>query len=124
MENEKVFGVEKLSDLSLERVSGGLTCKQTATIINFGVYTAIGTGLGAIGCTVASAVCSSKASVAMQQGNQDKSAYYNNTAKRLSITGASLGGVAVAAAATSAIVSVKHGSTCTKCAIGKPPSSY
>lgn len=124
MVNKKTFHVQKLSDASLDNVSGGLTCVQTATIINIGGYTAIGTGLGAISCTLASAVCSLKASKAMQQGNNDKGVYYNNIAKNLSIASASLGGAAIAAAAIGFVVSVKHGGDCTKCCIGKPPKSY
>ena len=121
MTNMRTYIIEKLPDSSLEEVSGGLTCKQASTIINIGVYTAVGTGLGAISCTVASAICSSKASRAMQQGDSAKSIYYNNTAKYLSITAGSLGAVAVTAAAMNYAVSTTHGKNCDKCCLAKPP---
>ena len=124
MINHKVYKINSLPDASLKSVSGGLTCKETATIINVGVYTAIGTGLGAISCAVASAICSSEASKALNEGNTDKNLKYSNAAKYLSITGASLGGVAIASAAMNFAVSVSHGKSCDKCCIGKPPKSY
>ena len=124
MVTKAAYKIEKLSDVSLENISGGLTCKQTATIINVGVYTALGTGVGAIGCAIASAVYSSKSSTALQQGENSKSLSYSNTAKYLSIGAASLGSIGILAAATNFGVSLTHGKTCTLCAIGKPPKSF
>ena len=124
MITKKVYKIERLPDTSLEKVSGGLNCVQTATVVNVGVYTAIGTGLGAVACTIASAVCSSVASKAQQQSDMEKNIKYNDAAKYLSIAASSLGSVGIAAAVTNFCVSSKHGKTCTKCGIGKPPTSY
>lgn len=123
MSKNKTYKIEKIPDCALEIVSGGLTCKQTAMIINVGVYTALGTGLGAISCCAASAICSSKASSAVREGDADKNLQYSNAAKYLSIAGASLGAVGIAAATVNVAVSITHGKNCTKCCIGKPPKS-
>ena len=111
--------MKKLSNTLLENVLGGLTCNQAAIAINVSAYTAIGAGAGAISCTIASAIYSSLAS--KQQSDMNKNARYNNTAKLLSIAGASLGGAAMAAATTGFVVSAIHGRGCEKCCIGKSP---
>ena len=81
----------KNSNRTLEKVSEGPPCEQTAIIVNAGVYTTLDTEIKAISCCVASAVCNPKASTAMSASDTDKSLRYSNAAKYLSISCAYLG---------------------------------
>lgn len=110
MTNEKVAKIKKLPDSLLENVSGGnlTSCKTASAIAYAGLGIAMGGGIGTVSCAVASAVYSSKASKAAKQGDIAKSIQYSNTASKLSTVGASMGGVAIAAATMNIFVGAIH----------------
>ncbi len=110
--------IEKLADLSLERISGGTKKKAepegedrkeesvdgstTSTVEEDGVpgmgrfvggSLVVGAGLlGALGCSVAGLVCQRNASKAMLQGDMVKSAKYSKAAKGLAMAASSCAG--------------------------------
>lgn len=90
MKNETVYRIKKLTDSSLDCVSGGLPINLDAALIRGGLV-ALPIGiLGSVACSIAGSVYSSKAHKAMQNGDTKNGEKYAKTTKGLTIATATL----------------------------------
>lgn len=89
--------VEKLEDVSLENVSGGV--KPSDVLSSYSIV-AIPTGtITALGCSIAGFICQGKATKYMQQGDKTKSEKYSKVAKGLGIATMTCAGLATSGVA-------------------------
>ena len=89
--------VEKLEDVSLENVSGGV--KPSDVLFDYG-FVAIQVGaIGTLGCSIAGFDCQGKATKYMQQGDKTKSEKYSKAAKGLGIATMTCAGLATSGVA-------------------------
>ena len=78
MENKKIINIQKLTDISLENVSGGLSDR----FISISGYANLALGLlGGIGYSIGGCVCSHKAHIALQECDITTAEKYANLAK-------------------------------------------
>ena len=99
MINNKISKIEKLDDTSLENIFGG-RISPYRIIDDIGYC---GGTIGALGCLAGSAICQSKASAALRNGDAKKHDKLNKTAKNLAIGAASCTGVLAASMVASRI---------------------
>ena len=81
MENKKVNNIKKLTDTSIENVSGGLSPYWDKFLLKFGCGNLILGTLGGIGYSIASYVFSHKSCSAIQNGDTITAEQYANLAK-------------------------------------------
>lgn len=83
--------VEKLEDVSLENVSGGV---KPSDVLSYGILATPVGAIGTLGCSIAGFVCQGKATKYMQQGDKTKSEKYSKAAKGLGIATITCAGLA------------------------------
>lgn len=87
--NKKINNLQKLTDISLENISGGkLPLELDCGLGMFGAVSAPVGMLGGIAFSIAGSFCSSKSHSAIQKGDTKNAEKYAKTAKGLTITSA------------------------------------
>ncbi len=106
---EKTHNIQKLTNTSLDCISGGkLPLAVDQVLCDFGLVITSAGILGSAACSIASAVYSSKAHKAIQNGDTKNAEKYAKTAKSLTLTTAALSS-AVPVGITSTVIGVIDG---------------
>ena len=83
--NNKISKIKKLEDISLEKVSSGLSDSLATALFAGGGFGMLAGFIGSPACAISSAVYSSKSHKAIQNGDTKKAKKYAKTAKDLTI---------------------------------------
>lgn len=98
--------IKKISDVSLEKVSGGEKI-ETDDVIGAGLITAAAACPLACGCSVASMVCQHKANAEQKRGNTIKAEKLSKAGRILTDVAVGIGGLEAAGFVTGMVLAAK-----------------